>query len=59
MLTILALASIPTMGAVMAGIKITTPFYFFIAPAWLLWYLLLPIFTRRQVRTESLSRSIT
>jgi hypothetical protein len=59
MLTILALASIPTMGAVMAGIKITTPFYLFIAPAWLLWYLLLPIFTRRQVRTESLSRSIT
>jgi hypothetical protein len=39
MLAILALAGIPVMAALMAGIKITTPFYLFIAPAWLAWYL--------------------
>jgi hypothetical protein len=39
MLSILALASIPVMGAIMLGIKITTPFYLLIAPAWLAWYL--------------------
>jgi hypothetical protein len=39
LLAILALASIPIMAALMAGIKITTPFYLFIAPAWLAWYL--------------------
>ena len=39
MLAILALASVPVMGALMAGVKITTPFYLFIAPAWLAWYL--------------------
>ncbi len=39
MLTILALSSIPIMGAIMIGIKITTAFFLFIAPAWLVWYL--------------------
>jgi hypothetical protein len=39
MLAILALAGIPIMAALMAGIKITTSFYLFIAPAWLAWYL--------------------
>jgi len=45
MLAILALASIPVMGALMAGIKITTSFYLFIAPAWLAWYLTAPVHT--------------
>lgn len=39
MLAILALAGIPIMAALMASIKITTPIYLFIAPAWLAWYL--------------------
>jgi Protein of unknown function (DUF2029). len=39
MLAILALAGIPVLGAIMAGIKITTPFYLLIAPTWLAWYL--------------------
>ena len=39
MLSILALIGIPVMGALMAGIKITTPFYLLVAPVWLAWYL--------------------
>ena len=39
MLSILALTGIPIMAALMSNIKITSPFYFFIAPAWLTWYL--------------------
>jgi hypothetical protein len=39
MLAILALAGFPIMAALMANIKITTPFYLLIAPAWLAWYL--------------------
>lgn len=41
MLAVLPLASIPIMGAIMAGIKIATPLYVLIAPAWLVLYLLL------------------
>jgi hypothetical protein len=40
MLATIALINIPIMGALMIGIKITTPFYLFIAPLWLAWYLL-------------------
>jgi hypothetical protein len=39
MLAVLALAGVPVMGAIMAGIKITAPLYLFVAPAWLAWYL--------------------
>ncbi len=41
MLAVLALAGIPIMGAIMAGIKITTPFYLLIAPAWLALYIVM------------------
>lgn len=40
MLTALAVTNLLIMIAVMSGIKITTPFYLWIAPAWLAWYLL-------------------
>ena len=43
MLVILALASVAIMAVLMAGIKITTPFYLFIAPVWLAWYLIAPV----------------
>jgi len=46
MLATIALAIIPIMGALMIGIKITTPFYLFIAPAWLAWYLGVQLFSR-------------
>ena len=39
-LALLPLASVVIMAALMSGIKITTPFYLFIAPAWLAWYLI-------------------
>lgn len=45
MLTTLALVNIPIMGALMSGIKITTPIYLWIAPAWLAWYLLAHAFS--------------
>lgn len=40
MLTALAIASLLVMAAVMCDIKITSPFYLWIAPVWLAWYLL-------------------
>ena len=39
MLALLALSGVPVLGAIMIGIKITTPYYLFIAPAWLAWLL--------------------
>lgn len=49
MLAVLALTSIPIMGALMVGIKITSPFYLSIAPTWLIWYLL----TKRSANFET------
>jgi hypothetical protein len=39
MLATIALVNIPVVGALMIGIKISTPFYVFIAPTWLVLYL--------------------
>ena len=39
-IAVLPLVSVIMMAALMAGVKITTPFYLFIAPAWLAWYLI-------------------
>jgi len=52
MLSILALASVPIMAALMASIKITTPFYLFIAPAWLAWYLAARLHGERPIMAQ-------
>jgi hypothetical protein len=52
MLSVLALASVPIMAALMASIKITTPFYLFIAPAWLAWYLAARLHGKRPIMAQ-------
>jgi hypothetical protein len=52
MLSVLALASVPIMAALMASIKITTPFYLFIAPAWLAWYLAARLHDKRPIMAQ-------
>lgn len=59
MLAILALASIPIMAALMAGIKITTPFYLFIAPAWLVWYLAAGVHAEDQDEAQRSERKLS
>jgi hypothetical protein len=58
MLAILALAGVPVIGAIMAGIKITTPLYLFIAPAWLAWYLVAPSMRTRHADSSTPEDSI-
>lgn len=61
MLAVLALAGIPIMGAIMVGIKITTPFYLSTAPMWLALYLAMRYIAAasgRALATESSIRCV-